>query len=88
MSSKRIPREKVIRSTIFGVTFDNRDGSSRKDIIQTYCDAGMELEVRPEPDNPIEKDALGLWVQTRGVLGTRNFQVGYVQSELADKLLE
>src|SRR5271154_3656789 len=88
MSSKQVPRQKVIRSKIVGVTFDNPDGTSRQVIIDRYCDAGMTLKVRPEPNNPVQENALGLWVQRHGLFGSRSFQVGYVRSELADEFRE
>jgi hypothetical protein len=88
MPSKRVPRTKVIKSKVVGVTFDNPDGTSRQEIIARHCAAGMELEVRPEPDNPVQEDALGVWVRTHGLLGSKGFQVGYVRSELADEFRE
>jgi hypothetical protein len=46
----------------------------------------MELEIRTEPDNPVQQNALGLWVRNRGLFGPKRFQVGYVRSELADEI--
>ena len=67
-------------SKVVGVTFDNADGSSRQQIIRTHCRAGMQLELRAEPDNPRDPGAAALW--------TPHGQVGYIESgRLADDLL-
>jgi hypothetical protein len=86
MPGKPERRAEVIRSKIVGVTFDNPDGTSRQRIIERYCTDGMRLEVCPEPDNPVHRNALGLWVRTRGLFGSKTFQVGYLRAELADEL--
>jgi hypothetical protein len=86
MPSNRRPRQKTIRSKAVGVTFDNPDGTSRQAIIKRFCDAGMDLEIRPEPDNPHDENALGVWVRKGGHFGSRALQIGYVRSELADEL--
>jgi hypothetical protein len=88
MPSNRPTRRRTIRSKVVGVTFDNPDGASRQAIIKRFCDAGMELEIRPEPDNPHDENALGVWVRTGGHFGSRGLQIGYIRSELADELGE
>ncbi len=88
MPSNRRPRQKTIRSKVVGVTFDNPDGTSRQAIIERFGAAGMDLEIRPEPDNPHDENALGVWVRKGGHFGSRTLQIGYVRSELADELRE
>ena len=79
---------RTIRSKVAGVSFPNRDGSDRQTIIRRFCQAGMPIEVRLEPDNPVHENALALWVRKNGLFGSKSFQIGYVRSELADELRE
>lgn len=65
-------------SKVRGVTHENPDGSSRQEIIKR-CRIGELLELVPEPDNPVDKNALALRRNTRE-------QVGYVSAEIAKEL--
>ena len=73
---------RVIRSKISGVTFPNPDGSDRQAIIRRHVRDGMSLRAIPEPKNPRDKHAVGLWV----LAGRRWRQIGYIGSELAHDL--
>jgi HIRAN domain len=77
----------TIRTKISGVTFPNPDGTSRQRIIRRHCRAGKVLEVRPEPKNRHDRNALGLWVMSRAFFIFPVWQqVGYVSKELAEDL--
>lgn len=71
-----------------GVTFPNRDGSSRQEalgeIFDDYWTEDLEdevkLELRPEPDNPYDPNAVAVFVVEPEQLAG---QVGYVPAESA-----
>ena len=67
-----------IYSKVYGVTRENEDGSSRQRII-LGCSPGEELAIEPEPDNPVDENALKI-VRRNGE------QIGYVKAELASEL--
>jgi hypothetical protein len=82
-------RTQTFYTKVAGVTFRNKHFpfTSRQTVIRRYCRVGRNLEVRPEPKNRYSPDALGLWVETSGVIGgTRKHQVGYVPQALALEL--
>jgi hypothetical protein len=73
-----------IYSKVRGVTADNTDGTNRQYIIRKFCHDGDTLEAVPEPNNPHDENAIGLWVGR----GWGRHQVGYVGSSLAEDLVE
>jgi hypothetical protein len=81
-------RAQTMRSKVVGVTFENADGSDRQSIIRKHCRPGVPLEVRPEPNNPADENALSLWVQRGGLFASGSVQIGYVRAELAEQLQE
>ncbi|PWR24811.1 hypothetical protein DKG74_07015 [Zavarzinia aquatilis] len=56
----------------------NVDGSSRQQIL-TRCRAGDPVELRPEPTNPHDSNAVAVYVSGR--------QVGYVSRQKAPRIL-
>ncbi len=60
-----------LHSKVVGVTFNNTDGTPRQKLIKTHCRVGMPLELKPEPDNQHDPNAVGIWA-TAG-------QIGYVE---------
>lgn len=68
----------VIHSKVRGVSHKNPDGTSRQAIIQQHVHPRQELIVKPEPNNPYGRNALGLWAG--------KFQIGYIGSNLSDEL--
>lgn len=56
---------------VVGVTFDNSDGTSRQALIKKHCRAGMAIELRPEPNNPADPNAVGVWLPAG--------QIGYIE---------
>ena len=66
-------------SKVVGVSHDNPDGTSRQKIIKANCKAGQALQLKPEPDNPYDHNAIGVWIPAG--------QIGYIASgRLADDL--
>jgi hypothetical protein len=81
------PGYSMIRTKISGVTFPNPDGTNRQKIIRRYCRAGKPLEVRHEPKNRHDRNALGLWIMSRAFfIFPVWYQVGYVSEDIAEDL--
>lgn len=57
-------------SKVVGVTHSNSDGQKRQHIIKAFCKEGAPLELRPEPQNPVDPEAIGIWIGTD--------QIGYL----------
>ena len=52
---------KVFEANVVGVSFENRDGQSRQDIIRRLCQPGARLYLRREPNNPYDRHAVGVY---------------------------
>jgi hypothetical protein len=76
----------VIHSKVRGVTHDNPDKKNRQAIIKKHVKVGLPLTARREPNNPVDKNAIGLWVEIKGLLSRGESQIGYISSELAEEL--
>ena len=61
---------------VAGVTFPNRDGSSRQEIIQRCC-SHEQPYLEPEPDNPADPNAIRVVRET-------GEQLGYLPAALAE----
>ena len=57
-------------SKVVGVTHKNADGKMRQDIIKAHCRPGQSLVLKPEPDNPKDPLAIGVWLEAK--------QLGYL----------
>jgi hypothetical protein len=74
---------------VVGVTHPNSDGSSRQATISRCCRPGMPLIFKPEPSNPADPNAVGVWVEIRCMLFFRRaVQIGYISRDLADEFSE
>lgn len=73
---------------VAGESFDNRDGSSRQNIIESHCKAGMPVCFVQEPDNQYDEFAVGVWITTPGFLGfgTKQRQIGYVNRQWSERI--
>ena len=60
---------------VVGVTRDNPDGSSRQKIARMLSERD-ELELRPEPKNPFDKNAIAVYTSA-------GKQIGYLEARLA-----
>ena len=67
-----------LQSKVVGVTRHNHDGSDRQ-VIAAECRQGEELELRREPDNPQDKNAVA-------VFRANGDQVGYLSASVAEQL--
>ncbi len=87
--SRNAPKTIELYGRVAGVTFSNEHGSikSRQKIIRNFCRDGSRLDVRPEPDNPHSANALGLWVEDRGVFWSKGwYKVGYIPNDDAGEI--
>jgi hypothetical protein len=75
------PTRRSVASKVHGVTYTNGDGTIRQWVIQNCLAPGVRLSAIPEPDNPHDANAIGLWV----AMNVRNFQVGYLSREIAQE---
>jgi hypothetical protein len=79
----------TIRTKIRGVTWDNRDGKNRQQIIRQWCHSGDAIDLSREPTNRFDSNA----IQVRRIVcceGPDKFRLGetlgYLSHELAEKL--
>jgi hypothetical protein len=69
-------------SKIAGTSHNNPDGSDRQEIIKKYCKSEQPLFLIPEPDNPYDPNAVGVWIEVKKLFSTQRYQIGYLPSEL------
>ena len=72
---KRLESLKHYITKVAGVTHENKDGTSRQEIIAD-CYEGESLNLVPEPDNPIDENAIA-------VCRASGEQIGYLNKGLA-----
>ena len=68
---------KQFYSRVAGVSYSNKDGTSRQDYVKKYCKPGLYLVLRPEPDNPEDPEATAVFVRT----DKGDLQIGYITSD-------
>ena len=69
---------------VAGVTFEGRQG-----LIRRHCRAGMGVELRREPWNLRDRNAVGVWIRRRWLLFfRRRSKLGYVQAHLAPEIAD
>ncbi len=74
-------------SKVAGTSKTNPDGINRQFLIRRYCKPGMRLIVKPEPDNPVDENAVALWVSTKVWFFFRaDFQIGYIKQNLSGEI--
>lgn len=72
---------------LVGVTHKNSDGSARQAYIRKFAKQGMPLMLRPEPNNPYDKNAVGAWITaTVFWFFKEDIQLGYLDSRLAEEI--
>jgi hypothetical protein len=76
---KSFDLDKAFYTKVAGVAYPNKDGSKRARIIAD-CDVGTALELRPEPENKYDPNAVAI---VRLGLGE---QLGYLESGLASEV--
>jgi len=73
---------RTLRGRIAGVSYKNDDGSDRQAIIRRRCRAGMRLELRPEPKNKHDRNAIAAWISWRSLLiFSGSAQLGYLERD-------
>jgi hypothetical protein len=61
----------------------------RAAVIRRYCHTGQSVELRREPNNPHDPNAIAVYLESPvlfGLLGKRRRQIGYVKAPAADGL--
>ena len=71
--------ERDFHTKVVGVSFNNKDGSSRQDIIKS-CRSGEEIYLKPTPSKEFP-DAIGVFTKA-------GKQLGFVNADLAKDLKE
>jgi HIRAN domain len=71
--------EKQFYAKVVGASHANSDGSSRVRIIRR-CEVGDALELRPEPENPFDANAMAICRRDTGE------QLGYLEARLASEV--
>lgn len=70
--------QKKIRTKVFGVSHHNR-----QEIIRKQIRPGQQLLLIREPGNPIDRNAIGVWVEVKKLLRRKRYQLGYLSEERA-----
>lgn len=71
---------------VAGTYFANRDGEQRSDIIRKLCKEGRRIELKREPDNPQDPNAIAVFLIVPGFFGSKLKQIGYVKAGTAGHL--
>ena len=72
------------RAIVAGTGFEGRPS-----IIRRYCREGQLVELRREPNNRYDPDAIAVYIETPilfGLLGRKRRQIGYIKASAADGL--
>ena len=64
---------------VVGVSLHNADGSDRQEIIRAHCEIGTRLLLLPEPENPVDANAIRVCVLHEAA----ELQIGYLKANLA-----
>lgn len=77
----------IFHSKVAGVTARNDDGALRQDNIRRYCHAGMRVDLRREPNNKFDNNAVACWIVARSFLVfRRDLQIGYLPGAIAGEI--
>ncbi|GAB7553141.1 hypothetical protein NRB_26470 [Novosphingobium sp. 11B] len=68
----------AISLAVVGIEFDNRDGSNRR-FAMAMCEPGDPVELRLEPDNPADENAVAVY-------NADGMQMGYISSQRAVRI--
>lgn len=74
---------KSIRAVIVGTGFEGRAARIRR-----FCEDGAEIDLRREPQNPHDAEAIGVWMRCSILFGLWRpwAMIGYIQATRADRL--
>lgn len=78
---------------VVGVSFENEDGTHRQTILGILYDQWwsedkedeIQVTLRPEPENPYDENAVGVWVETPDRYAVK---AGHLSREVAVEVLE
>ena len=74
----------VRHTKIRGVTYNDPETCiDRQAIIKQFLDAGTELRAALEPDNPVNANAVAIWLDTED---GHSYHLGYLGDDLADEI--
>lgn len=77
----------VFHTIVAGVTMKNDDGVERQKLIWSAARAGQPVELIREPDNPHDKSAVGVWVESKAFfIFTIRGKIGYIPAALSDEI--
>lgn len=71
------------RCYVVGTGFEGRNK-----IIRKHCHTGMDVQLRREPHNPHDPNAVSVWISVQGFLGAKSKQIGYLKSSHAKRISE
>ncbi|MBJ2155289.1 HIRAN domain-containing protein [Variovorax sp. IB41] len=74
---------KSIRAVVAGTGFEDR-----AERIRRFCQDGAEIDLRREPKNRFDPEAIGVWMRCRLFFGLWKpwAMIGYIQADRADQL--
>ena len=74
---------KKTRAVLAGTGFEGRET-----VIRSFAKKGSALQLRREPANKYDKNAIAVWLECRVLFGLLKFwrKIGYIQSTRAQKL--
>lgn len=71
---------------VAGTYFVNNDGTQRCEIIRNHCKEGQRVLLRREPDNLHDPNAIGVFLEIRGIFSCKLQQIGYIKAGTAAHL--
>ncbi len=78
---------KTFFTKVVGVTHKNDNGTNRQDVILGVAKPSCKVELVPEPDNPVDSNAVAVWISGRTFIFFKfRAQIGYLDSRLAGEL--
>jgi hypothetical protein len=78
---------RAFHSKLAGVAQANDDGRSRQYYIDAYCAPGMQLSLRREPGNRVDRNAVSVWIRARlWIVFKADVQIGYLSAQVAEEL--
>ena len=69
------------RCYVVGTGFEGREK-----IIRKHCHETMDVQLRREPNNPYDPNAVSVWVEVSGFLGAKHKQIGYLKRSHAERI--
>lgn len=74
-------RHDLPRCYVVGAGFEGRAA-----IIRKYCRETMDVQLRREPNNPYDANAVSVWITIPGFIGAKEKQIGYLKKSHAKRV--